>query len=141
MGDREAEAEIERIERIFADANFKVEEILEYVDPDDFISLNINYNITGKKAFEEHLHRAMALMPKFTNEILKLKVYASGDHGFANALHKTMLYDADGNLLFGGHLRNTTCYRKRNGRWFQVSQHASVPFDMRTKAPDLGSDW
>jgi ketosteroid isomerase-like protein len=141
VGDAKAEAEIERIERLFADADFKVEEILEYVDPDDFVSLNINYNISGKKAFEEHLHRALALMPKGTNEILKLKVYASGDHGFAIALHKTMLYDADGNLLFGGHLRNTTCYRKRGGRWFQVSQHASVPFDMQTKAPDLESDW
>jgi hypothetical protein len=52
MGDPKAEAEIERIERLFADANFKVEEILDYVDPDDFVSLNINYNITGKKAFD-----------------------------------------------------------------------------------------
>jgi SnoaL-like protein len=141
MNDRQAEAEILRIEKVFANPDFKVAEVLEYIDPDDFVSFDFMYNIVGKKAHEEHLNRMKALVPKLAGEFLRLEVHAGADFGFTNAILHITLFDHADNVTYDGNLRVTNCYRKRDGKWMQVAQHASVPLDLNTAAPDFKSVW
>jgi ketosteroid isomerase-like protein len=141
MRDAEAEAEIRRIEEIFFDPNFDVDEVLSYIDPDEFVSFDFMYNIVGKKAHEEHLRRMKAIVPKLTGEILRMEIQAGKDFGFVNSIQHITLFDDAGNVTYDGNLRVTICYRKKDGKWLQVAQHASVPLDMQTGQPDFKSVW
>jgi len=141
MRDPQAEAEIKRIEDLFFDPNFDVDRVLEYVDPDEFVSFDFMYNIVGKKAHEEHLRRMKALVPKLTGEILRMEIRAGSDFGFVNSIQHITLYDDAGKVTYDGNLRVTICYRKKNGKWMQVAQHASVPLDLETGVPDFKSVW
>lgn len=142
MRDPIAEAEIERIERVFADQNFKIEEVIKYIDPDEFVSFDfMPPTITSKKMHEEHLKRLVATLPKFTNKILRMKVYAGEDFGFANSIQHLELYDEKGNVTLAANIRVTVCYRKSGGKWLQVAQHGSVPMDLNSGQPILDTTW
>jgi ketosteroid isomerase-like protein len=141
MRNPESEAEIARIERVFFDPEFKVEEVLEYVDPDEFVSFDFMYNIVGKDAHRHHLQRMKALVPKLTGEILRMEIRAGDDFGFVNSIQHITLFDDAGKVTYDGNLRVTICYQKKDGKWLQVAQHASVPLDLETGVPDFKSVW
>lgn len=62
-------------------------------------------------------------------EVLEIRAHASGDVGF---VHSVQHFEADGvngwndiDIVF----RQTDCFRKRDGEWLLVHQHASLPID------------
>ena len=141
MRNPESEAEILRIEKIFNRPDFDIEECLSYCDPDDFVSFDFLYNIVGKEGHRKHLEKMRAAVPVGACEFLRMEISAGDDHGFANYILHVTLYDNDGNLKYDGNMRVTICYRKKDGKWYQVAQHASVPIDLETGLPDFKSVW
>jgi ketosteroid isomerase-like protein len=142
LRDHEAEAEIERIERIFADPNFDLEECYRYIDSDEFVGFDfMPPTVVGREGWKAHVGALVGSVPKIDARIVRLEVRAGSDFGFANSILHFEAYDEAGNATFAGDLRQTICYRKKDGRWYQVSQHASVPVDMASGQPVFKNSW
>jgi ketosteroid isomerase-like protein len=143
MRDPKAEAEIERIERLFGRTDFDLDECISYIDPDSFVGFDLMPpTLIGRKGYEAHLRMLLATLPKYRIELLRLEVHAGSDYGFANSLQHLDVYDDAGNVTFAADTRVTVCYRKSStGRWMQVAQHASVPVDLSTGKPIFDIKW
>ncbi|QIB66810.1 YybH family protein [Kineobactrum salinum] len=141
MRNPESEAEILRIEKLFNRPDFDIGECLDYCDPKDFVSFDFLYNIVGKEAHRKHLESMRSNIPKLDCEFLRMEISAGDDHGFANYILHVTLYNDDDSIMYESNMRVTICYRKSDGKWYQVAQHASVPIDLQTGVPDLKSVW
>ncbi|QIB65064.1 YybH family protein [Kineobactrum salinum] len=140
--DKESESEIERIERTFNDPNFNLEECYQYIDPDDFVAFRfMPPTVVGREEWKRIIGEMAENVARVDGEIIKMEISAGSDHGFANSILKVTTYDEDGNATFSGNLRTTVCYRKKDDKWFQVAQHASVPINFATGQPDFDSEW
>ena len=61
-------------------------------------------------------------------EIHELRITASEEVAFSHGLKHVTANKADGDKL-EMYWRETTCYRKIDGKWLITHQHSSVPFD------------
>ncbi len=65
-----------------------------------------------------------------------LSITSSEDIAFCHNLNHVHAHTSDGNLL-DMWWRETTCYKKTEGKWLIIHAHNSVPFDMKSGKPSL----
>lgn len=142
MDNPESIAEIERIEKIWEDPNATLDECHQYIDREEFVGFDFMPPIlNGHEHWYAHVGYLMKNTPKYEGKIVRREIHAGDEHGFANSILHFEMFDDDGNVVFAGDLRQTICYKKKNGKWYQVTQHASVPVDLSTRQPVFENKW
>ena len=142
MDNMDSVREIERIERIFANPGFDLEECYQYIDKSDFVGFDFMPPIViGHAQWKAHVESLLGSIPKIDARIERLEIHAGDEHGFANSILHFESFDESGASSFAADVRQTICYRKKNNRWYQVSQHASVPVDIATGRPVMETSW
>lgn len=89
----------------------------------------ISCSTSGIERVAEEWHYHFKHIVNLRAEVLEIRAQASGDAGF---VHSVQHFEADGvhgwndiDIVF----RQTDCFRKREGEWRLVHQHASLPID------------
>jgi ketosteroid isomerase-like protein len=86
------------------------------------------FQIRDKGAWRHEWESSLAHFPaSFGSETKDVKIIAQGDMAVAHYLYRFTGMPFDPSWI-----RNTSVYRKIEGRWLIVHEHGSVPFDPET---------
>lgn len=83
-------------------------------------------NLHGYHAVHAEFDRQFGKLVECGAEFIELDVHVSGDIGFVRSVQKFWANAKDGSthdLI----TRQTDCFERRDGRWFEVHQHISLP--------------
>ena len=90
------------------------------------------FRIEGVEAIRRVWEACLPYLPaRFASERRDFRVTVSGDVAFAHGLHRIRPIGED-HPCGGTWVRVTICYRRIEGDWRVVHEHASVPFDPET---------
>jgi len=93
----------------------------------------------GAKAYRKNWEDALAFFSgPVEYEMSDLHIETDGDLGFSHRIDHGVLTDEAGEKL-SLTLRITNVYRKIDGKWLIVHEHASVPVDLATGKADFSS--
>lgn len=116
------------------------DEVMKYWDSEDSIVLFDVFGppreYAGRKAIHDHVEEFSGWTLKV--DFLELKVIGGGNLALARSVQHVTATTADGKPLEMT-LRETDVWRKRDGQWKLIDVHASVPIDLKTGKPDMGS--
>jgi ketosteroid isomerase-like protein len=137
-------AQIQALEKNLVDAmNAKdVNGIMAaYVSDDSLIAFDCipPRQYIGANAYRKDFEDMLASFPgPIHNEISDWKIDTEGSLGYGHGFLHSVGTDKDGNTV-DFTIRLTDVYRKINGKWLIVHEHASWPVDLTTGKADLTS--
>ncbi len=112
-----------------------------YVPDDSLIAFDCTppRQFIGADAYRKDWEGAMAAFPgPVHNELIDWKINTEGNLGYGHGFVRTVGTDKDGKAV-DFTVRLTDVYRKINGKWLIVHEHASWPVDFTTGKADLSS--
>ena len=137
-------AQIQALENNFANA-FNARDIngvmAVYVPDESLIAFDANppRQYIGANAYRKDYEDFLAAYPAGIHaEMSDLKIEAEGNIGYGHGLVRFVGTDKDGKSV-DNTIRLTDVYRKINGKWLIVHEHASFPVDPATGKADLTS--
>lgn len=85
----------------------------------------------GKEGLQKNWEECFRMTKDFRSEIDEVTVYAEDDVGFSHCLIHTIGTTTSGEQI-DNWIRMTDCFRRINGEWKVVHEHASMPGDFDT---------
>jgi ketosteroid isomerase-like protein len=116
------------------------DEIMKFYDSgDDVVLFDVMppREFAGYKTIHDHM-KDFAGFKEVKAEFLELKVITDGKLALARGVQHLTGKGADGKP-FDATFQQTDVWRKTNGQWKLIHEHASFPVDMKTGKADMAS--
>jgi len=137
-------AQIQALEKSYIDA-FNAKDLngimSVYVPDDSLIAFDATppRQYVGAKAYRKDYADMLALFPGLIHvEVSDWKIDSEGNLGYGHGFFHFVGTDKDGKV-WDATARQTDMYRKINGKWLILHEHASWPVDFTTGKADLTS--
>lgn len=99
-----------------------------------FYDVKPPHAVSGVGALRANWQACLPHFPaRFRTEHRDWTIAVEGDLAFAYGLHRVVPEDEPDHPAGATWIRVTVCYRRVEGRWRVVHEHASVPFDPLTR--------